>query len=209
MTDTRLAELIATRLCHDLTGPIGAVNNGAEFMAEEGADMQGQAIELITSSALEAVARLQFYRMVYGRVPTTGDTSISERLPLIEAFLSGSKIPFHWAVPVDQGGQPHAVFRLLCNLILIASAAMLRKGAIHVETTEQGGQWQLVVRTEGGSVKWESYQQLALDGKADIEALEPKTAQLAFTASLLKQAKGSLEVEADGATLKFIARLAA
>ena len=31
LNDVRLAEMIATRLCHDLTGPIGAVNNGAEF----------------------------------------------------------------------------------------------------------------------------------------------------------------------------------
>lgn len=30
----RLAELLTTRLCHDLSGPIGAVNNGAEFLGE-------------------------------------------------------------------------------------------------------------------------------------------------------------------------------
>ena len=30
--DMRVAELLASRLCHDLVGPIGAVNNGMELM---------------------------------------------------------------------------------------------------------------------------------------------------------------------------------
>ena len=48
MTDQlRMAELLCTRLCHDLTGPIGAVNNGAEFLSEEGFNLQNQAVELI------------------------------------------------------------------------------------------------------------------------------------------------------------------
>ena len=39
MEDLRMAELLCTRLCHDLTGPIGAVHNGAEFLSEEGFNM--------------------------------------------------------------------------------------------------------------------------------------------------------------------------
>ena len=58
--ETRLAEMLCTRLCHDLTGPIGAVNNGAEFLSEEGFDMQNEAMQLILTSAHEAVNRLQF-----------------------------------------------------------------------------------------------------------------------------------------------------
>jgi len=49
--ETRLAEMLCTRLCHDLTGPIGAVNNGAEFLSEDGFDMQHEAMQLIFTSA--------------------------------------------------------------------------------------------------------------------------------------------------------------
>ena len=55
--ENRLAEMLCTRLCHDLTGPIGAVNNGAEFLGDEGFDMQNEAVQLILSSAHEAVNR--------------------------------------------------------------------------------------------------------------------------------------------------------
>jgi histidine phosphotransferase ChpT len=32
--DLRLAEMLASRLCHDLVNPIGAVANGAELLSE-------------------------------------------------------------------------------------------------------------------------------------------------------------------------------
>jgi histidine phosphotransferase ChpT len=43
--ELRMAEMLCTRLCHDLTGPIGAVNNGAEFLSEEGFNLQNQAVD--------------------------------------------------------------------------------------------------------------------------------------------------------------------
>src|SRR5437870_3911345 len=82
----KLAELLCTRLCHDLTGPIGAVNNGAEFLSEEGFNLQSQAVELITSSAFSAVSRLQFYRMAYGRVKDSGEASLTDSQKLATDF---------------------------------------------------------------------------------------------------------------------------
>ena len=94
--DTKLAEMIATRLCHDLTGPIGAVNNGAEFLDEEGFDMQNEAVQLILSSAHEAVNRLQFYRQAYGRVGEAGEASLAEKKKLTMDFFSGTKVKIDW-----------------------------------------------------------------------------------------------------------------
>ena len=53
IAETKLAEMLCTRLCHDLTGPIGAVNNGAEFLDEEGFDMQNEAVQLIVTSVAD------------------------------------------------------------------------------------------------------------------------------------------------------------
>ncbi len=191
--DTHLAELLATRLCHDLTGPIGAVHNGAEFMKEDG--MAEDAADLIASSAAEAVARLQFYRVVYGRVPAVGETGIAERFPIAQTFLAGSKIPLHWVDDAGLGGLPHAAMRLLFNMILIASVCMLRKGAIHVTAAREEDGLYLSVSTEGGTIKWDASQQEAFDGKTSMEALEPKTAQLLFTHLLAQQAHAKLTVE--------------
>src|SRR6185295_6947187 len=94
--ELRMAELLCTRLCHDLTGPIGAVNNGAEFLTEEGFNMQGQAVDLIVSSAFSAVARLQFYRMAYGKVKEQGEANLAEKQKIATDFFAGTKITLDW-----------------------------------------------------------------------------------------------------------------
>jgi histidine phosphotransferase ChpT len=94
--DVRLAEMLATRLCHDLTGPIGAVNNGAEFLDDEGFDMQNEAVQLILSSAHEAVNRLQFYRQAYGRMGDVGEACLEDKKKIASDFFSGTKIKLDW-----------------------------------------------------------------------------------------------------------------
>ena len=58
--DIKLAELLCARFSHDLAGPIGAINNGVEFLSEENSVIKEQAIDLIKTSAVQAVSRLQF-----------------------------------------------------------------------------------------------------------------------------------------------------
>ncbi len=37
----RIVELIASRICHDLVSPVGAISNGVELMQELGVDTGG------------------------------------------------------------------------------------------------------------------------------------------------------------------------
>src|SRR3977135_3090078 len=64
--DLRVVELLAARLCHDLIGPVAAIGNGAELLADEEPDFLQDAIALVGESARKANRRLQFYRFAYG-----------------------------------------------------------------------------------------------------------------------------------------------
>ena len=72
--DLRVLELLTARLCHELSGPIAAINNGVELLVDEptlagdGADpgFVQDAIALVGDSASRAASRLQFYRFAYG-----------------------------------------------------------------------------------------------------------------------------------------------
>lgn len=64
--DAAVLELLASRICHDLISPVGAVNNGVEFLQESGPDEQEDGIELISHSAAQAAAKLQVFRIAYG-----------------------------------------------------------------------------------------------------------------------------------------------
>jgi len=49
--ELQLAPLLCARLCHDLAGPFGAVNNGAELLNDDGEDSVDMARDLITDCA--------------------------------------------------------------------------------------------------------------------------------------------------------------
>ena len=55
------AQLLASRICHDLISPVAAVNNGIELLLEEDddADSRKQALELIDDSAKMAAIKLK------------------------------------------------------------------------------------------------------------------------------------------------------
>lgn len=72
--DMRVMELLTARLCHELSGPVAAINNGVELLVEEdpdpgsspGTSFARDAVALVSESARRAASRLQFYRFAYG-----------------------------------------------------------------------------------------------------------------------------------------------
>ena len=67
LSEIEFAALMVSRVCHDLVGPLGAVVNGLEVLEDErDAAMRADAIKLVTSSADQALARIQFMRIAFG-----------------------------------------------------------------------------------------------------------------------------------------------
>lgn len=185
--DLKIAELLCTRLCHDLTGPIGAVNNGAEFLSEEGFGMQNQAVDLIISSAHEAVARLQFFRMAYGKVNEQGEASLADKKKIVAEYFSASKITLDWPdTHTDAAGVPlnGQMCRLLINLIVIVSSMMVKGGTLSVRLNAKDDGNELHIHAEGPMIKWDVDSEMAFNGETPVHNLTPKTIQLHMTHAL-------------------------
>lgn len=191
-----MAELLCTRLCHDLTGPIGAVNNGAEFLAEEGFNLQSQAVELITSSAFSAVTRLQFYRMAYGKMRDHGEASLADKQKLASEFFSDSKVTLDWPDShTDASGISISLkmSRLIYNLLIIAASTLVRGGTISVRIAQPDpGHKRLIVGAEGMALKWEPEMDRILKGAMTPQELSPKNVQAYFTRCLMDELEASL-----------------
>lgn len=207
LDELRMAELLCTRLCHDLTGPIGAVNNGAEFLSEEGFNMQSQAMELIITSAFSAVSRLQFYRVAYGRVKDQGEACLADKKKLAEDYFTGSKIVLDWPDShTDAAGVSISLkmSRLIFNLLIIASAALIRGGTIAVRITQEGAdRKEIHIRAAGSSVKWEEETQRILQGE-DV-AMTPKNVQTFLALKLANELSATLGVNAGDEKLELTA----
>ena len=201
----QMAELLCTRLCHDLTGPIGAVNNGAEFLSEEGFSLQNQAVDLIVSSAFSAVTRLQFYRMAYGNVKNHGEANLAEKQKIAADFFVDSKITLDWPeAHTDAAGVSVSLkmARLIYNLLIIASGALVRGGEISVRITTDAESRKIITVSakapakEGGTnIKWHAdVEKILLDPSSD-SGLAARNVQLHLTRCYVEDLHATIEIE--------------
>lgn len=209
IAETRLAEMLCTKLCHDLTGPIGAVNNGAEFLGDDGFDMQNEAVKLILSSAHEAVNRLMFYRQAYGRVSDSGEACLSDKKQLATNFFSGTKVTLDWPdTHTDAAGVSISMKtgRLLLNLMLIASAALIRGGTIAIRLgTAENGDKQVSLTATGETIKLDAETIAILKGEGEESMLSPRTAQAFLTYKLASEVAATLNFGVHGDKLELMA----
>lgn len=200
--ELRLAELLCTRLCHDLTGPIGAVNNGAEFLSEEGFNLQGQAVELITSSAFSAVTRLQFYRSAYGRMKDHGEANLTEKQKLAADFFSDTKVALDWPeTHTEAAGVPVSLkmARLIYNLMIIAAGALIRGGSVAVRIAQAAdGKKHVTVSAEGPGLKWDPEMDKILSGQMTVADLNPKNVQMYLTKRFADEISAQFTCRMDG-----------
>lgn len=129
-----LSSLLSSRLCHDLVGPIGAVNNGVELLADADAEMRAEAESLIGKSAGQAIHRLGFFRIAYGGAAKSTITSEMAR-DAATAFFADSKIDLLWDETIDvENVERHtAILKLSLNLAMLAGDTLARGGSMRLK----------------------------------------------------------------------------
>ena len=153
--DVNLAELVGSRICHDLISPVGAITNGLELLEMVGT-MQGPEMELISGSVTNAAARIRFFRVAFGAASDQplGRAEISNLLGDIE---QSGRLRIHWsvgdAVPRDQ-------VKLICLSLMCCESAMPLGGEATVEPQEHGG-WAITGSADKLSVNGDLWKNIA------------------------------------------------
>ena len=145
-----LAGLLSARLCHDLAGPVGAANNGAELLSEGGAEGMEAARELISNCAGQAVRRLRFFRLAYGS--HHGSMDWSGAMQTGAAMLADSKIEFAWQGAYD-GAEDQEIAgagKLALNMMLLAANALPRGGRLDFAAAGEACGPRITIRGSGG-----------------------------------------------------------
>ena len=133
MTEIEFAALLVSRVCHDLVGPLGAVVNGMEVLEDErDPAMRADAIKLVTMSADQALARIQFMRIAFGAAGSAcAELDLGEIGRLMAGLLEGGKVQLTWNVPRLYWGKDWA--KLLMNATLLAADCLPRGGMVTVD----------------------------------------------------------------------------
>src|ERR1700749_1072374 len=133
MTEIEFAALLVSRVCHALVGPLGGVVNGMEVLEDErDPAMRADAIKLVTMSADQALARIQFMRIAFGAAGSAGaELDLGEIGRLVTGLLEGGKVQLAWNVPKLYWAKDWA--KLLMNATLLAADCLPRGGVVTVQ----------------------------------------------------------------------------
>lgn len=184
-----LVALICSRLCHDLAGSIGAVNNGVELLAEEtDAAMREEAIGLIAQSANDTARRLSFFRLALGASGNMGEPmAYPEFSRVAKAYFAGGKLSL--LLPAVTDPLPKPLGKALLLGLSLAAQALPRGGSLSL--AKDGDAW--LIRAEGTTLRWQEQVAQGLgDGALPAEpmaAIARYAQQLAATAGCRMQAE--------------------
>jgi histidine phosphotransferase ChpT len=191
-----LTALVASRLCHDVISPVGAIINGLEVL-EEGPDPQTRdfALELIKKSARQASARLQFARLAFGAAGSAGAAiDLGDAEAVVRGLLTDGKTELAWQGP--RRLMPKNQVKLLLNLLLIALTAVPRGGTVTVTIADsEEPRFTLVAAGTASRIPGDVEALLAgaVEGPLDAHVIQPF-----FAGEIARAAGMTVALAADG-----------
>ena len=177
----RVLELIASRICHDLVSPVGAVNNGVELMQELGAEAGKEAVSLIASSAQQASFRLKAFRLSYGAAGTDKNIGFKEIKEAFVDLISAGRVQseFEPDLGVKFSMPPRGFFKCLLNLLILAEECNHGEGKISVSALE--GNKGMRVLVTGKNPGFRDGAESALSGETSADDLDPRSVHAYIT----------------------------
>ncbi len=194
--DLRVLHLLCSRLCHDLVGPVGAINNGIELMQDFDAGIEKEALSLISESATRVSERLQFFRAAYGLATGSAATAADAR-GLVGGAIEANRVTLEWSPndAVDQVALVEGGVKLLLNMVMLSTEALVRGGVVQVTLTQADGGLDAVVRAVGEGASFSDEVVAGLQDTTDIGELTPRTVHGYFTARIAESLGGRLDLD--------------
>ncbi len=169
-----ILELLASRICHDIISPVGAINNGIELMQEMGADAMDDGLELVAYSANQSAAKLAAFRLAYGaggRDPNIKPEDVQKNFG--ELIRAEGKISQTWDPYGNLGPTPlpPGYCKMLMGAMMLAMECLPKGGYISVRPS---GDQATTIIAEGEGATIRDQVEEALEQKLSPEDLDPR-----------------------------------
>ncbi|MEE4316773.1 MAG: histidine phosphotransferase family protein [Erythrobacter sp.] len=194
ISQTDLAALLCSRLCHDMLSPVGAIANGLELLADEqDPEMRARCMELLEQSARISTDKLKFFRLAFGAAGGFGEAiPIDEAQAVVNALVAdGKRIEINWAIADPSLPKPSV--KVLLNLAQIALDALVRGGTLDIGAERREGAVEIVARARGDRIAFDETIGRALQGDLAEGEITSRTAAAHMVAMLAEEMAGGLQ----------------
>jgi len=194
--DVKVAQLLCSRLCHDLVGSASAINAGLEMINDDPGDPTGP-LDLMTSSAAQMTRRLAFFRVAFGLAEgARGPANTTEIHDLATGLLKGGKVGVSWAGDESNSAPKELsaeIGKVCLNLLLTASECLPRGGEIIVHLTEIPEGTGLAVEAHGQNARISDDMAAALVPGAGPDQLNVHNVHVYYAQSFARASGGEIE----------------
>lgn len=191
--DPRILEFLASRICHDLVSPVGAVCNGVELLEEMGPDPE--ALGLVLDSAGKASARLKAFRIAYGAGGSDSNIMPRDIHGAFDALLQfEERITMNWDVAATPFPDPLPAGYCKCviNCLMLAKECLPRGGEISVAS----GVEKTTINATGTGANMSDVAISATQGDIDKESLDPRLVHAYVTGQFARHFGLTLDISA-------------
>jgi histidine phosphotransferase ChpT len=194
MDDIEFASFLVSRVCHDLVGPMGAVVNGLEVLEDErDAAMRADALKIVTSSAEQALARLQFLRIAFGAAGSAGaELDLNEVGRLVKGLIGEGRVKLDWRAA--HMNWPKDWAKLLMNAAMLGADCLPRGGDVLVETSAAGDAPSFRVVASGPNARILDDARKAIQGEAEHSSVDARGIQPHLTYKLAQGLSVSVKI---------------
>lgn len=192
--DMKVAQLLCSRLCHDLISPAGAIGAGLELMAENPGGDNRDAAALAATSAKQLSGKLAFFRAAFGAAHQA--MTLRQIADLAQGLAGEGQVRF---VAPDAGSKielPAGAARVALVLALVAIGALPRGGAVELRAAAlpEGTGLALTATGKGAQLRGDAREALAMP---DIDKLTARNVHAYLAAALAADCGGAVEISED------------
>lgn len=206
LNETKLAQLMCSRLCHDIIAPVGALSLGVDMLQEKQGIYGAETVDLLVDTQKKLAAALKYYRAAFGAAYSAKPLSVQEAEQLVLDFAESKKVTVHWQFssqfPVHLENKNGSQNRIVLLLALLAMESLPNGGELlvgsHQASAASGDTLNTYpyLKAVGRPVAiQEDVLRSVHDSYLSLEELTPKTAPIYLLQSLSKDIAGAPQIQ--------------
>lgn len=189
--EIEFTQTLMAKFCHELSGVLGAINNGIELLEEDG-PIKDEAASLVSISAKQAISRLIFYRQAYGISKSSGESSLGYFTHIINDFLDGTKSSF--TIEEDDAIFSNEVIKIFLSLIVYTNNCLISGGKISVVTKKENDSNKIFITATGEKIKQQEDKENIICGIKEADEFDVHNINAVYVNKLANVSNSKIEI---------------